>query len=130
MLDIKFIRENVDIIKMAAAKKKIKIDIDKLVKVDDSRREIMQRLEGKRAEQKKVSDNIPTTSDVAARQRLIGEMQILKTDIQTDEEALKPVMEEWQKLMLQVPNIPSMPARNSRSRQLVFMPAEGDVPSL
>ena len=115
MLDIKFIRENVDIVKMAAVKKKIKIDIDKLVKVDDSRREIMQRLEGKRAEQKKVSDNIPTTSDVAARQRLIGEMQILKTDIQTDEEALKPVMEEWQKLMLQVPNIPDMTVPNGDS---------------
>lgn len=108
MLDIKFIRENVDIVKMAATKKKIKVDIDRLVKVDDERREIMQRLEGKRAEQKKVSDNIPTTSDVAARQRLIGEMQALKTDIQTDEEALKPVMEEWHKLMLQVPNIPDM----------------------
>ena len=35
-------------------------------------------------------------------------MQALKTDLQTDEEALKPVMEEWQRLMLQVPNIPDM----------------------
>ena len=35
-------------------------------------------------------------------------MQVLKTDIQKDEESLKPIMEEWQKLMLQVPNIPDM----------------------
>ncbi len=108
MLDIKFIRENVDIVKMAATKKKITIDIDRLVTVDDSRREIMSRLEGKRAEQKKASDAIPTTSDPLLRQKLIAEMQILKADIQTDEESLKPVMEEWQKLMLQVPNIPDM----------------------
>jgi seryl-tRNA synthetase len=108
MLDIKFIRENVDIVKMAATKKKIKVDIDRLVTVDDSRREIMLRLETKRAEQKKASDAIPTTADPMQRQQLINDMQVLKADIQTDEEALKPVMEEWQKLMLQVPNIPDM----------------------
>ncbi len=108
MLDIKFIRENADIVKMAATKKKIKVDIDKLLKVDDERREIMQRLEGKRAEQKKVSDNIPNTPDVAYRQKLIADMQTLKAEIQTEEDALKPVLEEWQKLMLQVPNIPDM----------------------
>ena len=108
MLDIKFIRENVDIVKMAATKKKIKINIDRLVTIDDERREIMQRLEGKRAEQKKVSDNIPTTPDVAYRQKLIAEMQTLKADIQIDEDTLKPVMEAWHKLMLQVPNIPDM----------------------
>ncbi len=93
---------------MAATKKKITIDIDRLVAVDDSRREVMSRLEAKRAEQKKASDAIPTTADPTARQQLINEMQILKADIQKDEEAIKPVMEEWQKLMLQVPNIPDM----------------------
>ena len=108
MLDIKFIRENADIVKMAATKKKIKIDIDRLIKVDDSRREIMQRLETKRAEQNKASEGIPTTTDPFLRQQLITQMQSLKAEIQADEEALKPVMEEWQGLMLQVPNIPDM----------------------
>jgi seryl-tRNA synthetase len=108
MLDIKFIRENVDIVKMAATKKKITIDIDRLVKVDDERRAIMQQLEARKAEQNRVSDSIPTTADPAARQQLISEMQVLKAENQKDEEALKPVMEEWQKLMLQVPNIPDM----------------------
>jgi seryl-tRNA synthetase len=108
MLDIKFIRENVDIVKMAATKKKITIDIDRLVQVDDTRKEIMQRLEARKAEQNKVSDGIPTTADPVLRQTLITQMQALKTENQKDEELLKPVMEEWQKLMLQVPNIPDM----------------------
>lgn len=108
MLDIKFIRENVDLVKMAAKKKKTVIDLDRLVKVDDSRRDIMQRLEEKRAEQNRVSDNIPTTQDPVEKQKLITEMQALKAEIQKDEEALKPVIEEWQALMLQVPNIPDM----------------------
>lgn len=93
---------------MAATKKKITIDIDRLVKVDDERREIMSRLETKRSEQKKASDAIPTTTDGEVRQKLIADMQVLKADIQKDEEAIKPIMEEWQKLMLQVPNIPDM----------------------
>jgi seryl-tRNA synthetase len=115
MLDIKFIRENVDIVKMAATKKKITIDIDRLIVVDDMRREIMQRLEAKRAEQKKASDVIPTTTDAVVRQQLINDMQVLKADIQTDEEALKPVMEEWHGLMLQVPNIPDMTVPDGNS---------------
>lgn len=115
MLDIKFIRENVDIVKMAATKKKITIDIDRLVKVDDERREIMSRLEARKAEQNKVSEGIPTATDPIQRQDLIAQMQVLKTQNQADEEALKPVMEEWQKLMLQVPNVPDMTVPDGNS---------------
>lgn len=115
MLDIKFIRENVDIVKMAAAKKKITIDIDRLVVVDDSRREIMQRLEARKAEQNKVSEGIPRAFEASVREDLIIQMQALKAEIQQDEEAIKPVMEEWQKLMLQVPNIPDMTVPDGNS---------------
>ena len=108
MLDIKFIRENTDIVKMAATKKKITIDIDRLVAVDDLRREIMQRLEARKAEQNKVSEGIPRAFENSVREELITQMQALKAEIQKDEESLKPVMEEWQSLMLQVPNIPDM----------------------
>lgn len=107
MLDIKFIRENADIVKMAATKKKIKVDIDRLLAVDDSRRDIMTRLEAKKAEQNKVSGEIQS-ADEARRATLIASMQALKAEIQSEEESLKPVMEEWQALMLQVPNIPDM----------------------
>lgn len=108
MLDIKFIRDNVEIIKIAAAKKKIKVDIDRLVIVDDERRSIMTALESKKAEQNKVSSDIPNASDEVVRSQLINEMQSLKTEIQADEEKLKPVLEEWKALMLQVPNVPDM----------------------
>jgi seryl-tRNA synthetase len=115
MLDIKFIRENLDLVKLAATKKKIKINLDRLIQVDDSRREIMQRLEEKRAEQNRVSDGIPMANDAIIRQQLITEMQALKVEIQQDEELLKPVLEEWQSLMLQVPNIPDMSVPDGNS---------------
>lgn len=107
MLDIKFIRENLDIVKMAAKKKKSTVDLDRLVAVDDTRREVMTRMEERKAEQNKVSEGIPTATP-EDRNLLIEQMQALKATIQKDEEALKPVMEEWQALMLQVPNIPDM----------------------
>jgi seryl-tRNA synthetase len=109
MLDIKFIRENADIVKMAATKKKIKVDIDRLLLIDDSRRSIMTALETKKAEQNRVSQDIASSgSDPIVRNQLISEMQTLKSDIQKDEESIKPIMEEWQKIMLQVPNVPDM----------------------
>jgi seryl-tRNA synthetase len=108
MLDIKFIRENLDIVKLAAKKKKMNVDLDRLIVIDDSRRELMTTLEARRAEQGKLSDGIPTTTDPAEKQQLIAAMQELKAKNQADEEALKPILEEWQSLMLQVPNVPDM----------------------
>lgn len=108
MLDIKFIRENLDIVKMAATKKHMSVDLDRLVVVDDERRSLMQVLESKRAEQNRVSADIVAAQDPTIKQQLITEMQHLKAEIQADEDKLKPVMEEWQALMLQVPNIPDM----------------------
>lgn len=108
MLDIKFIRDNAEIVKLAAQKKKIKIDIDRLLVVDDSRRELMTSLESKKANQNRVSGEIAKSTDPAARNQLIADMQLLKAEIQKDEEGLKSIMEEWQALMLQVPNVPDM----------------------
>lgn len=107
MLDIKFIRENADLVKMAATKKHITIDIDRLLSVDDERRSLQADIEEKRAVQNQVSKEIATASD-EERQRKIEAMSTVKSDVQALEEKLKPVMEEWQALMLQVPNIPDM----------------------
>ena len=109
MLDIKFIRENADIVKAAAKKKRIKVDIDRLLAVDDARRALMTALETKKAEQNKVSQDIVRAgADVALRTQMITAMQALKTEVQKEEEELRPIMEEWQSLMLQVPNVPDM----------------------
>lgn len=108
MLDIKFIRENLDIVKMATQKKKITIDLDRLIVVDDSRREVMARMEEKKAQQNRVGAEIAQATDDTNRTIMLGDMQVLKADIQKDEEALKPLMEEWQALMLQVPQVPDM----------------------
>jgi seryl-tRNA synthetase len=114
MLDIKFIRENADLVKEAARKKKIKVDIDRLLTVDEERRALMVAVEGKKAEQNKVSDEI-AKAESARRESLIASMQSLKAEITGEEQRLKPVMEEWQALMLQIPNIPDMSVPDGES---------------
>ncbi len=107
MLDIKFIRENTELVQDAARKKRIDFDVSKLVEADDKRKSISQNLESKRARQNEVSEKIPK-ADNLERESLIKEMQPLKEEMQKLEAELKEVMLEWQKLMVGVPNIPDM----------------------
>ncbi len=108
MLDIKFIRENKDIVQAGAKKKHVIIDIEKLVALDDERLKILKEVEDLRAEVNKVSNDISRNQDSALKVQLIEEMRVVKEDIKKKEEKLKATMEEWQKLMLQVPNVPDI----------------------
>ncbi len=107
MLDIKFIRENADLVKAGAAKKHITIDIDKLISVDDERKRIRQELDAKKAEQNRRSSEIQRATGLE-KEQLLEAMRQLKNGMTEGEEQLKKVMEEWQLLMLTVPNIPDI----------------------
>ena len=108
MLDIKFIRENKDIVQAGAKKKHVDVDIEKLIAVDDARLQTLKAVEDLRAEVNKVSLNISRDLDSSAKMQLIEEMRVVKEDIKSHEDKLKNIMEEWQGLMLQVPNVPDM----------------------
>ncbi len=107
MLDIRFIREHADIVKEAARKKRVDVDVDRLLAVDDDRKRLGQEVEGKRAEQNKASKLIALAKG-DEREKLIEAMQQLKKGMADAEDALGKVMEEWQKLMLMIPNVPDM----------------------
>lgn len=114
MLDIKFIRENKDVVALGAKKKHVQIDLNELITVDDRRRELLASIEKKRAEQNAVSDKITTAND-AERAAYIESMKHLKGGLQEEEEKLKGVMKTWQTLMLQVPNVPDMSVPEGKS---------------
>jgi seryl-tRNA synthetase len=108
MLDIKFIRENKDLIKDGARKKRMDFDVDKLIEVDAARRELLVSMESKKADQNQISQRITTESDQEVRNALIEETRTLKESIKVDEEKLAEVMKEWQLLMVSTPNIPDI----------------------
>lgn len=107
MLDIKFIRENADLVKAGAAKKRLTVDVDRLIVVDDRRRELRQELDGKRSEQNIASKTIALAQG-EEREKLLEAMRFLKQGMTELEEEYKKVMEEWQALMLTIPNIPDI----------------------
>ena len=102
MLDIKFIRKNPEKVKEGCRKKQVKIDIDRLLKLDKERRDLLQEIEQLRAGHKDTSSElvIGNSEEIAAKGR--GE----KEEIKTSEEKLKKISKEFNDLMLQVPNLP------------------------
>ena len=85
MLDIKFIRENKELIQAGAKKKHITFDVDKLITADDERRKILADVEQMRTKQNEVSDII-SSAPTAERARLISTMKELKDELQKKEE--------------------------------------------
>ena len=108
MLDIKFIRENKEIVQAGAKKKRVEVDIEKLIALDDERLKTLKEIEDLRAEVNRVSNDIARDQDPALKIQLIEEMRTVKEDIKTKEENLKKITEEWQKMMLSVPNVPDI----------------------
>lgn len=100
MLDIKFIRDNIKAVKNGAQKKGIKVNIDRLLAVDETRRQILQKLEAKRAEQNRKSkirfDNIKDLEILKG----------LKTEIKNLEKELESIEKEFNDLMFLVPQVP------------------------
>lgn len=117
MLDIHFIRENKEIVKDAARKKRVDVDIDKLLEIDETRRGMLQSVEMLRSEQNTVSKQVATADTPEIRDQLVTEMKSLKADLQDKEEKLKEVMEEWRSLMLRVPNVPDMSVPEGESEE-------------
>ncbi len=107
MLDIKFIRENKDLVALAAKKKHIDFDVEKLIEVDDRRKEILKKVEEKRGEQNQASLEIVRASG-PEKANILEKMKFVKEELTSNEEKLKEIMKEWQVLMLQVPNVPDI----------------------
>lgn len=106
MLDIHFIRENPDLIKEAARKKNVEVDVDRLLAVDEERKGILQQIEEKRAEQNRASKTI-TLAKGEEKAKLLEAMRHLKSGMGEFQEKFDALDLEWTKLMLAMPNIPS-----------------------
>ncbi len=114
MLDIKFIRENKDIVAAGAKKKHIAVDLDRLIALDDKRRELQLSIDQKRAEQNAAADAIGRAKP-EERQSMIVKMQGSKDGLKKEEEKMQEVMKEWRALMVAVPNVPDVSVPDGES---------------
>ena len=105
MLDIKFIRENKELVAKAVKSKRLELDLERLIEVDEKRRVLLGRVEEKRADQNVANNKIIKASS-EERGAILEKMKALKIELERDEGDLKETMREWQALMLKVPNVP------------------------
>ncbi len=94
MLDIKFIRENPDKVKEGCKKKNADCDVDKVLELDEKRRELVQKIEGLRSEQHKLGK-----ADIEKAKGLKLQIKELEPQMEEVEGGLKS-------LLTQFPNIP------------------------
>ena len=105
MLDIRFIRENAELVKAGARKKHIEIDIDRLLVVDDERRKLLHESENLKAEKNAASQEIASLKGDEKAQA-IARMKGVAEQIKDLETRLTEVVDEYNALMLRVPNPP------------------------
>lgn len=115
MLDIKFIREHPDLVKQAAIKKHIKVDVDKLIQLDTERLALLQDIEKLRAEQNTQSEEIQKIADTVEREVAIVAMRKVKETLKEKEASYKTIYDSWYELMLKIPNIPDMTVPDGES---------------
>lgn len=103
MLDIKFIRENKKLVEKGAKDKGYKIDVDKILELDEKRRKLQKEIEDLKFSQNKILKNIhgkPTKKE-------INDSKKIKDKIEGIIPIFQKITKEFNELYFQVPNIPS-----------------------
>ena len=106
MLDIKYIRENPELIKEGCRKKQIKIDIDQLLEIDKKRKELMLALEDARAQKNKANEEIKQLHEKGRKEVIILKMRELDKNNDRIEAEFRELDAEFQGLMGLIPNPP------------------------
>jgi seryl-tRNA synthetase len=122
MLDIKFIRENIDLVKQALKNRNLKLDLGGLIKLDDSRRQTLIELEDLRAQRNKANDEITALlKEKKDAKQKISSMKEISQEIDNLEGELKEADAELKKILLTIPNIPhlSIPVGDPSKKQVV-----------
>ncbi|MCK9275530.1 MAG: serine--tRNA ligase [Syntrophales bacterium] len=113
MLDIKYIRDNLDLVARKMTERRADIDFAGFSILDQKRRDILKEVEGLRSERNNVSKEIgrrkKTKEDA---QELIDQMGSVSSRIKKLEDELKGVEAELNDLIMVIPNMPhaSVPA--------------------
>jgi len=131
MIDPRMIRDNIEAVKTALARRQASFDAGKLVELDEKRRRLIQESEKLKNEKNTLSNEIAKlrkagaeASDKIEYQRSLGGR------IEETGQDLKAVEEEWEQLLLIIPNIPdaSVPVgTNDEDNEVVK--TWGDKPS-
>jgi seryl-tRNA synthetase len=106
MLDLKYLRENLDDSERRLATRGGELDLSAFRELDRGRRDLLGESEALKAEKNRVSAVIGQTRDKSSVQGEIARMKEVSARIKSLDEELKEVEERLQGLLLSIPNIP------------------------
>lgn len=122
MLDLKFIRENQDLVKQSLKDRNLGLNLDSLMALDASRREKLSELEALRSERNKANDEISRLlkekQDALPR---IASMKEISQRIDSLESQVRDIEAELDKQVLNIPNVPhaSIPRGDASCNKIV-----------
>ncbi len=107
MLDLKFVRENTDVVAKMLSDRGVDLDIEKFKEVDKKRREIIKEVEALKHQRRVVSDEIAKLKKSGEdTQELIQKMKTVSQRIKSLDAELEEVNKHLQEIMLNIPNMP------------------------
>jgi seryl-tRNA synthetase len=105
MLDIHFIRKNLEAVKQNCKNRGVKADVDLAVKLDDERKRVVQEKQLLEQRQNELPKLIPKEKDAAKKQSLIQEGRTLRESVAELESQLRNLESERQAVLLAIPNM-------------------------
>ena len=107
MLEIKFVRQNLETVQKALETRGQSADLDAFIKCDDERRAILQELEALRHRRNVVSDQIAQMKKAGDNtDSVVAEMRDVSSKIKVLDKALTENLETFDKILMGLPNIP------------------------
>ncbi len=115
MLDLKFIRENTEVVRQAMASRQDSAPLDEILQLDAERRQEILELEDLRHARKEAGRERKTTEEA------VSEGRSLRVKIKVIEDEVKSLDAQLEALLLQVPNIPhpTVPVGTSEEDNIV-----------
>ncbi|MBU2103247.1 MAG: serine--tRNA ligase [Candidatus Omnitrophota bacterium] len=107
MLDIKFIRENADVVRSALVKRNARFDFDAFLALDEKRRACIRETEQLRAQQNKLSEQVKVfLKEKKDAKSVIEESKEISRRLSGLEEELTALKKDFEWQLLNIPNVP------------------------
>jgi seryl-tRNA synthetase len=105
MLDVQFIRDNLDAVKTNCKNRNVACDVDRVVQLDDRRRQLISETQVQQQRANEVSKLIPKEKDAAKKQELIAEGRKLREEVGAADAQLKQVEADLKAAVSAIPNM-------------------------
>lgn len=129
MLDLKYIRENPELVKAGIAKKNDKSDIDAILKIDEERRDIIREVEQLKGERNKASAEIGKKKKAGeSADDAVTAMKEVGNKISNLDGQLREIDEKLNNAMSWIPNIPHQDAPVGGEENNIIMKSWGEIP--